>query len=124
MDGLLGTRTRWIPQDQDYQVKITGMVQKTKTQSTLKIETLKSEKASSTRLLSGSGESYAGGASGVIKKKKRENTTGLIYRRYHLTPGKPDQVTDTVEAEEEEDDEEEEPQSHYPHDCNAWRTTT
>ena len=105
--GLLGThdtiRTRWLPQDRDYQVKITGMAQKTKSQSTLKTETLKTEEASSTSLLTESGESYAQGASGDVKREKRESS--VQHTLY--TPDKTGQIAESVETEGEENDENE-----------------
>ena len=91
-NGLLGQhdtiRTKWIPQDQDYQVKVTGMGQ-AKAQPTLKHE------SASPTSKAGSREFPTGGG-GTVKEEKSDDPKNGSSRstQYFLTPGKADLRTD------------------------------
>ena len=104
--GLLGQHdticTKWIPQDQDYLVKITAMVQPAKPQPTVK-----AEYASSNTSLAGSREATntsLAGSSGEVKKEKSDLTTGDGFRSaiYPQTPGKTDLTDDDNDADVED----------------------
>ena len=108
--GLLGQhdtiRVKWLPQNQDYQVAITGMAHPAKAQLTLK-----QEDASSSSSLAGDGmptdTSMAGDSVDVKmeKQEKKVHTKGVGTRstQYLLTPGKAVVKTDHVVMEEEEE---------------------
>ena len=110
--GLLGQhdtiRVKWLPQNQDYQVAITGMAHPAKAQLTLK-----QEDASSSSSLAGDGmptdTSMAGDSVDVKMEKQEKKVHTKGSTQYLLTPGKAVVKTDHVvmeEGEEAEGDEE------------------
>jgi hypothetical protein len=71
-------RIKWLPQDQDYHVKITGMVQ-AKSQPTLKTESASSDTSTARDVGVEPATSTAGG-SGEVKREKADNTAGVGMR--------------------------------------------
>ena len=97
--GLLGQhdtiRTKWVPQNQDYQVKVTGMAQ-AKAQPSLKEET----SSSITSMEAGSDGEFTTGSGGEVKKEKSSHTRGVGTRStsYLMTPGKPVVIIEHADA--------------------------
>jgi hypothetical protein len=103
--GLLGQhdtiRTKWVPQNQDYQVKVTGMAQ-AKAQPSLKEET----SSSITSMEAGSDGEFTTGSGGEVKKEKSDHTTGVGSQssKSLKTPVKEDwQVPDDDEDNEKDE---------------------
>ena len=97
--------TKWIPQNQDYQVKITGVVS-VKSQPDPSTGSASFDTSTAGDVGVDSTTSTAGG--GKVKREKRDHTTTGVGPRttlYAITPGKPVVKTDLVDMEEDEDTE-------------------
>ena len=100
--GLLGShdtiRTVWVPQNQDYQVKITGMAS-VKSQPFVKLEGASSDTSTASEV-GGMNDTSTAGVSSEVKREKGVTTQDVVTRstQYILTPGKAVVKTDLAET--------------------------